>query len=275
MRIDAHQHFWRYDSADYGWISDEMALLRRDFLPADLLPQLQRHQLDGCIAVQARQSLEETRWLLQLADEHDFIKGVVGWIDLCADDLEQQLDQFADETKLKGFRHVLQDEAADFMLQPQFIRGLHTLAERGYCYDLLVFSDQLPQLCQLVSQLPVMPLVIDHIAKPDIKAGEIGCWHNSMAELAAHEHIYCKVSGMVTEADWQQWQPEQFTPYLQRVLQSFGPARLMFGSDWPVCQLAASYEQLIELLLPWLDAFDPIQRSAFMGGNARRFYKLK
>ncbi len=223
MRIDAHQHFWQYNSAEYDWIDEQMSLLRRDFLPADLQPLLHENNINGCVAVQARQSLEETRWLLSLAQQHKQILGVVGWIDLTSGQLQSQLSSLQGNPWLKGFRHVLQGEAElEFMLQPAFIRGIECLAEQGYSYDILVHAGQLPQVCKLVQKLPKMQLVIDHIAKPNIAGGQWQGWAEHMLELGQYQHLYCKVSGLVTEANWKRWSAGDIEPYLAHVLQVFG-----------------------------------------------------
>lgn len=275
MRIDAHQHFWQYSPEQYGWISDPMTGLRRDFLPDDLAPLLRANDIQGCVAVQARQSLEETRWLLELAAQTPMIKGVVGWIDLCREDLPAQLQQFRNNPHLKGFRHVLQDEPdPDFMLRPEFIRGVEILADQGYSYDILINAGQLPQACELVRRLPAMNLVIDHIAKPDITARQWQGWQEPMLELAGFEHVHCKVSGMVTEADWDRWQTVDMHPYMKHVFDCFGPQRLMFGSDWPVCQVAAPYGSVLELVESFVRQHGPDAEAQVMGGNARDFYRL-
>lgn len=275
MHIDAHQHFWRYTPDQYRWISDDMSVLKRDYLPNDLLKELERCQVAGCIAVQARQSLEETQWLLALADQFDFIRGVVGWIDIGSDTLADELKAFSGATKLKGFRHVLQDESEpSFMLRPQFIRGLQILAEHNYSYDILVFSRQLPQVCELVQHLPAMRLVLDHIGKPDLQRGRWRSWQLGIAELASHPHIYCKLSGMITEADWQDWKDSDFERYLDFIFQCFGPERVMFGSDWPVCRLAGEYSQVHALIGDYVGRNHHSHHSQIFGGNACKFYRL-
>ncbi len=275
MKIDAHQHFWHYTEDQYSWISDAMGVLQRDFLPNDLRQELEQFQLDGCVAVQARQSLEETQWLLALAEQFDFIRGVVGWIDITSDTLTDQLALFSSANKLKGFRHILQDEPEPyFMLQTDFIRGLQTLAQHDYCYDILVFARQLPQACELVHHLPAMRLVLDHIGKPDIQGGQWQSWQLSIAELASHSHVYCKLSGMITEADWAHWKPAHFERYLDHVFECFGPERVMFGSDWPVCQLAGEYSQVYTLIKDYVERKQRDHEAEIFGGNACRFYRL-
>nr|WP_067294276.1 amidohydrolase family protein [Marinobacterium profundum] len=275
MRIDAHQHFWRYSAADYGWIDGAMDVLKRDYLPDDLAAVLQRQRLDGSIAVQARQCEDETRWLLQLARDKPRILAVIGWIDLQAEDLDTRLAAVAGEAQLKGFRHVLQDEAEPgFMLRPAFVRGLQRLAQLDYCYELLIKPQQLPEACSLLQQLPPMRLVLDHVAKPDIRGGDLAAWRAGIAELGSHPHLYCKVSGLVTEAHWNGWSAVDFEPCLEHVFDCFGPQRLMFGSDWPVCLLAAPYAGVQALLADFVRRHYPEHEAAVFGDNARRFYGL-
>jgi L-fuconolactonase len=274
MRIDSHQHFWQYDAVEFDWISEEMSAIRRDFLPGDLAAEFERNGLDGSVAVQARQSADETHWLLGLANENPMIKAVVGWIDLCADDLEAQLSEYKGQAKLKGFRHVIQGEPDGYMLQPNFIRGVTLLADYGYSFDILILSRQLAEACELVKKLPVMKLVVDHIAKPDIAGMQWEGWHESMTELALHEHVYCKLSGMVTEADWHNWKQADFQQYMQHVLTKFGSDRTMFGSDWPVCKVAGSYQDVLSLVEIHLQGFSEKDAENVLGNTASTFYRL-
>ena len=275
FRVDAHQHFWNYSTADYGWIDDSMKVLRRDFLPQHLSPILQQHGMDGSVAVQARQSEQETDWLLQLAADNASVLGVVGWIDLCDAALQDKLSRFKGNGLLKGFRHVLQDEPDDdFMLRTEFINGVEKLNENGYCYDILVFSRQLHAVEKFVSRLPPLPLVVDHIAKPVIVNGEWEPWAGHMARLARHQHVYCKLSGMVTEADWGRWTPATFEKYIRHVFECFGPDRVMFGSDWPVCTVAAEYHQVLKILDEFISRTAPESRNAVFGETAAAFYQL-
>ncbi|AWB67841.1 amidohydrolase [Saccharobesus litoralis] len=276
MRIDSHQHFWQYSKAEYGWISEELSILQRDFLPEDLAQELASNQLDACIAVQARQTQQETNWLLSLADEYPQIKGVVGWIDLRSAQLPQLLAQYKNSRKLVGFRHVLQDEVdPNFMLADDFIQGIKTLAESGYSYDILIFAHQLPQTLKLVESLPEMRLVVDHIAKPKIATGEdFSAWQANIEQLAQHQHIYCKVSGMVTEADFNNWQTEDFIPYLKVIFNAFGADRVMFGSDWPVCLLGGSYQQIKNIVDEFVKKEYPEDYDKVFGLNAARFYQV-
>src|ERR1041385_4925053 len=246
MRIDSHQHFWRYDPAQYPWIAEEMAVLRRDYLPEHLQPLLNAAGFDGSIAVQARQSVEETEWLLALAEQHSFILGVVGWVDLRSPDLAQQLKRFASHPKLVGVRHVIQDEPDDqVMLGRDFRRGIAQLHEFDLCYDLLIFPRQLPAAIALVADFPEQPFVLDHLGKPPIRDRQITPWREQLGELGRYPNVFCKLSGMVTEADWMNWQEEHFRPYLDVVIECFGPGRLMIGSDWPVCTVAGEYERVM------------------------------
>lgn len=272
--IDAHQHFWKYSPVKDAWITDDMKVIQRDFLPEDLAPVLASNGIDGCVAVQADQSEEETRFLLSLADEHDFIKGVVGWIDLRADNLSERLTFFSKYKKLKGFRHIIQGEPAGFMLDPKFIQGVKTLADFNFTYDLLVYHHQLPEAIQFVQQLPEVKIVVDHLAKPSIRTGDIAAWKRDIVSLAAYNNIHCKVSGMVTEADWQSWKPSDFIPYLDVLFNAFGADRILYGSDWPVCLLAASYKQQLSIAQTYLSTFSEHEKLLVMGGNARKFYNL-
>jgi len=276
MRLDAHQHFWKYTPADYGWISDNMAALRRDFLPHDLQPLLQSEGFDGSIAVQARQSLEETRWLLELAAHNDIVKGVVGWVDLRSPDLPAQLHQFAQNPRLVGVRHVVQDEPDDnFMLHPDFRRGIARLHEYDLVYDILVFPRQLPAAIKLVREFPEQRFVLDHIGKPPIAEGRITPWDSNLKELAKSGNVFCKVSGMVSEARWHDWKPADFRPYLDVVLNTFSPARLMIGSDWPVCTASATYSRTLALVHDYIATLTPEEQNSILGDCCSRFYRVK
>ncbi len=276
MKIDAHQHFWHYDPAEYSWIGAGMEVLKRDHLPGDLAPLLHAAGLDGSVAVQARQSVEETRWLLELAAREPAIKGVVGWVDLRSADAGRDLERLVVDAKLRGVRHVVQDEPDDeFMLRPDFLRGLSVLAEFGLSYDLLVFPRQLPAACRVVERLPQQRFVVDHIAKPLIREGRLEPWATDLRRLAALPNVMCKVSGLVTEASWQGWRAEDFAPYLDVVFEAFGPGRIMFGSDWPVCTLAAGYQQVVGLVAGYVASLPPAEQAGVWGSNAARFYGLE
>jgi L-fuconolactonase len=276
MRIDAHQHFWRYSPEDYGWIGAGMDILRQDHLPGDLDPLLGATGFGGTVAVQARQSLAETQWLLELTERHPFIKGVVGWVDLQSPDLRAQLEQFSARPELCGVRHVVQDEPDDeFMLREPFLRGLGALAEFGLTYDILILPKHLPRAREVVELLPEQPFVLDHIAKPSIKDGILEPWATEIRRLAALSNVYCKVSGMVTEADWHGWRAGDFRPYLDVVFEAFGPSRIMFGSDWPVCTLAGTYAQVGELVSAYVQQLTGEEQAGVWGGTASRFYGLE
>ena len=272
--VDTHQHFWNYDPVSHSWINEEMSVIRKDFYPTDLLPVLEMNQVDGCIAVQADQTEAETDFLIQLAKEHSFIKGVVGWIDLRAEKIHERLLHYKQYPVVKGFRHILQGEEPEFMLQPDFVRGIAALKEFGYTYDILIFPKHLNAAMELIKQFPDQPFVIDHIAKPFIKDGLIGDWKKGMQSLAQFSNVYCKVSGMVTEADWKHWKPEDFKPYLDVVTEAFGTNRLLYGSDWPVCLVAASYTDMIGIVRNYFLSFSLAEQEAVFGGNAVKFYQL-
>jgi L-fuconolactonase len=275
MRIDAHQHFWKYRPADYAWISDEMAPLKQDFLPEDLQPLLRANGFDGSIAVQACQTIEETQWLLSLADKSDFIKGVVGWVDLCSTSLSAQLDSIAQHARLVGIRHVVQAEPDDeFMLGENFHCGIAHLAAYDLTYDLLLYPRHLPVAVKLVQRFPEQPFVLDHIAKPGIADGLLEPWARDIRELARYENVCCKLSGMVTESRWKQWKPEDFRPYLEVVFEAFGPQRLMIGSDWPVCTVSASYTETIVIVNDFIRQLEPALQEQIMGGNCASFYGI-
>ena len=273
--VDAHQHFWQYSAAEYGWIDDAMAGLRRDFLPADLEPLLRAAGFDACVAVQARPTLEETHWLLELADRHPFIAGVVGWVDLHSPRVRTQLETFAGRRKLVGIRHVVQAEPDDrFLLRPEFGRGMALLEEFGLAYDILIYPRHLPAASEFAAAFPRHRLVLDHLAKPDIKRGEIKTWERDLRRLAARPNVMAKLSGLVTEADWRAWTPAQVRPYLDVAFDAFGPDRLMIGSDWPVCTVAADYARTLGLVLEYLRDRPAAEQDAVRGGNAQRFWRL-
>lgn len=276
MRIDSHQHFWKYDPIDYDWINDEMAVIRKDFFPGDLEPLLKQNGFDGCVAVQAHQSEQETEQLLNYADQYKFVKGVVGWVDLQADNIEARLAHYQQFEKLKGLRHVLQGEPQrDLMLQPRFKKGISLLSKFGFTYDILIFPDQLRFAKELVKEFSQQAFVIDHIAKPYIKDKKTEEWEADMQAIAQHDNVYCKISGMVTEADWQTWKIDDFKPYLDIVVNSFGTSRVLFGSDWPVCLVAGSYEKVLEIVKNYFNPFSAQEQDLVFGENAVKFYNLK
>ena len=249
MKIDAHQHFWHYTPEEYGWIGPEMSVLQKDRLPEDLAALTAPLGIEGTVAVQARQTLAETTWLLDLARQYPLIKGVVGWVDLSCPRVTEQLERFCTFPHFRGVRHVVQDEPDDqFMLRDDFLRGLGALAGFDLTYDILVFPRHLPVACKVVERFPEQPFVLDHIAKPHIKDSTVEPWARDIVRLAAYPNVACKVSGMVTEADWQRWQPTDLRPYLDVVFEAFGPERIMFGSDWPVCTVASTYARVTEVV---------------------------
>ncbi len=276
MHIDAHQHFWVYDPREYDWIDDSMTPLRRNFLPADLKPELEQGGFQGCVAVQARQTMEETRWLLELAAASPFILGVVGWVDLQSPQVRSQLESVAGNRKLVGVRHVVQGEPDDrFLLRPEFLRGVSILEEFDLAYDILIYARHLPVSAEFVQKFPRQRFVLDHLAKPPIKSASLHPWAEGVRNLAAFPNVFCKLSGLVTEADWRHWKPEDMAPYLDVAFEAFGPQRLMIGSDWPVCTVAASYASAMAVVKNYLGRLSTEAQQAVLGGNAQRFWKLK
>ncbi|MDR3711259.1 MAG: amidohydrolase family protein [Puia sp.] len=274
--IDAHQHFWKFDPVRDSWITDEMSVIRRDFGPADLLPLLEANGMEGSVIVQSDQSEEENVFQLENAEKFDFVKGVVGWVDLRSPAVNERLAYYRQFEKLKGFRHVLQGEKdRALMLTPDFKRGIGALKPYGYTYDILIYHDQLRYIPELAAAFPDQPFVIDHIAKPFIRTGQyLDEWKKDMKAAASHENVFCKISGMVTEADWQHWKKEDFKPYLDTVVEAFGTRRILYGSDWPVCLVAASYARMIHLVRDYFASFSKPEQAAFFGGNATTFYNL-
>jgi L-fuconolactonase len=274
-QIDSHHHFWRYNPEEYSWIDDSMALLRRDFLPEDLQPEIQRSGIDGVISVQARQSLEETSWLLDLAASHSYIRGVVGWVPLTDGNLQKILESLAPSGRLKSVRHVLQGEPDDrYMLRSDFNRGISLLKDFQLAYDILVFERHLPYALEFVRQHPQQIFVLDHVAKPRIRDRIVSPWRENVRELAKFPNVHCKVSGMVTEAHYTSWKEEDLVPYFGTVLEAFGPSRLLFGSDWPVCLVAASYGTWIALVRRQIAKLSGSEQSAILGGTAARVYRI-
>ena len=275
LKIDGHQHFWKYSPERDGWITDDMGVLRADYLPQQLEPLLKAHGFSGSVVVQSAQNREENIFQLKNAVKHDFIKGVVGWVDLQAENIEQRLEALIPYEKLKGFRHILQGEAdRALMLNSAFQRGINALTRYGYTYDLLILPDQLVYARELVAAHPNQAFIVDHLAKPAIKAAQLYEWAKDMKSLSQHENVYCKVSGMVTEADLQHWKREDFRPYLDVLFEAFGTERLIFGSDWPVCLLAASYAEVFGTMDNYLSAFSKDEQAQFWGLNALDFYQI-
>jgi|SRR5277367_5930087 len=276
MIIDSHQHFWKYDPARDGWITDEMSLIKRDFFPGDLRRECAANGVDGTVVVQVDQSEDETLFLLDLAEKHQLIAGVVGWIDLRSPAIEERLQSFSHHRKLRGFRHIAQGEPDDqFLMGRDFTRGIALLRQYGFVYDILIYPKQLPSAIELVSRFPEQPFVVNHLAKPPIKSGGREPWESYMRTIAQNKNVFCKVSGLVTEADWLHWKADHIRPYLDVVFDAFGPERLMFGSDWPVCLLAATYGQVKGVLEMYVDTHAPQCKENIFGGNAIRFYGLK
>jgi L-fuconolactonase len=272
--VDAHQHFWRYDPRGYGWIDETMSAIKRNFLPSDLEPLIRAQGVDRTIAVQACQTMAETDWLLQLAADHPFIAGVIGWVDLQADDVEARVERAAKHKKLVGVRHVLQGEPDDsFMLRPAFGRGVATLAGHGLVYDILIYPRHLPVASAFVEHFARQTFVLDHLAKPEIRSRSIESWARDLRRLAQHPNVWCKVSGLITEADWQRWTPQDLEPYLDVAFDCFGAGRLIAGSDWPVCTLAGDYSRTMAVLRDYLERRTPAERDAVMGGNAQKVWK--
>lgn len=275
MKIDAHQHFWIYNAHQHSWIDDSMHVIKRDFLPEDLAPVLRKNGMDGCVAVQAGQTEDETLFLLKLAGENTFIKGVVGWVDLQAGNIEERLEYFAQFPKLKGFRHIVQSESDPLFLQrPAFQNGIRQLQRFDYSYDILIYPYQLQAAIEFATAFPQQRFVLDHLAKPYIKKGAIEEWHGDLKKLALLDNVWCKVSGLVTEAHWQQHKQSDFIPYLDAAIEAFGVKRLMFGSDWPVCLVAASYENVLAIVYEVLKKFSKEEQQQFFGLNAMQFYNL-
>ena len=274
-RIDAHHHLWRYTPEEYGWIDDAMRALRRDFLPEDLTVAMRASEVDGAVVVQARQTLEETRWLLELANGCVAIRGVVGWAPIAGTEFQASMEEFACRPKLKGLRHIVQAEPDEnYLLREDFNHGIRAMQGSGLVYDILIYERHLPQAIEFVDRHPEQVFVLDHVAKPRIREGVLEPWATRMREFAKRENVWCKVSGMVTEADWGAWTPETLRPYLDVVVEAFGPERLMAGSDWPVCLVACGYAQWFEVLERYFGGFSETERDAVFGGTATSVYRL-
>lgn len=275
MAIDAHHHFWQYNPTEYGWISDSMSILRRDFAPADLQKEMTVAGIRGVVSVQARQKLEETDWLLSLADKNDFIRGVVGWAPLVSETIGKDLERYAGHKKLKAIRHVLQDEPDDnYMLRDDFNRGISELKRFGLRYDILIYERHLPLAIQLVDRHPQQIFVLDHIAKPRIREKQLSPWRENLIELGRRRNVYCKLSGMVTEADHRNWTPQQLRPFMDAALDAFGARRLMFGSDWPVCLLACGYRRWVDIVREFAVKLTPEEQHRLFEETAIEAYGL-
>jgi L-fuconolactonase len=274
LQVDTHQHFWNYDPAEYAWIDDRMTPLRRNFLPLDARREMDAIGVIACIAVQVRQTLEETAWLLELADEFPFIAGVIGWVDLQAPDVDAQLARVAAHSRLVGIRHIVQAEPDGFLECPAFLRGIARLEPFDLTYDILVYARQMPAAVAFARAFPRQRFVLDHLGKPDVRAQEYQSWRAQLNQLAALPNVHCKLSGLVTEADWGSWKPEQLRPYLDAALDAFGPDRLMIGSDWPVCTLAGTYKDVIGVTLDAIGEYSVTEQERMLGGTARELWSI-
>lgn len=278
MIIDSHQHFWHLEQPfDYEWLkTNAHQPICRSYLPADLAPHLQECGIQHSVFVQTQHNVDENRWVLGLAEQHDFIAGIVGWVDLASEECEAQLAEFQEHPKFVGIRHVIQDEPdEDHIVRPEFLRGLKVLQKHGVPYDLLFYTQHLRHAVTLGRELPELPMVIDHLSKPKIAAGTMAPWADELKAAAQCPNIFCKLSGMVTEADWQGWKPDDLRPYVETALEAFGPERCMYGSDWPVCELAGTYEQVFQSLDELLSGLSDSERQQIFAGTARQFYSLQ
>ena len=274
-KIDSHQHFWKYHPVKDAWITDDMNVIQRDFLPADLLPFLQENDIDGCIAVQADQSEKETHFLLELANENDFIKGVVGWVDFRSENVASRLDYFSQFKKLKGFRHIVQGESDEnFLLGEDFCNGIAQLKQHNFTYDLLILPKHLPYALEFVKRFPNQKMIINHLAKPNFKQSDFTDWEKGIRKIASCPNVSCKISGLVTEADWNNWTKSDFTYCLDVVTEAFGINRMMFGSDWPVSLLAATYKESYSIVEHYFSKFSKEEQQQIWGLNAIEFYNL-
>jgi L-fuconolactonase len=275
MIIDAHQHFWKYNPVRHGWITDDMSAVRRDFLPKELQDTYRHNDIDGCVAVHVDQDEDDNEFFLALSKMYPFIKGIVGWVDLQDEKVKERLDYYAAQKAIKGFRHIVQGESdPNFLLGQDFCRGIGELERYGYTYDILVFHYQLIQVERFVTKFPKQKFIIDHIAKPAIAKHEIAQWEKYMRSIAQHQNVYCKLSGMVTEADFRNWTYEDLAPYIEIVLESFGPTRVIYGSDWPVCLVAATYEEQFGVIQKAIEKLSPNEKKMILGDNAVKFYGL-
>jgi L-fuconolactonase len=274
MTLDSHQHFWQFDPIRDSWINESMKVLQKDFLPMDLKPELDKKGIQGCIAVQADQSDKETDFLLRLAKKNPWIMGVVGWVDLASAQLENKLEAYQAEKKLVGFRKILQSLPPASLEESSFLKGIGLLSQYGFTYDILIFPNHLENAYRLVKSFPDLRFVVDHLAKPDIRSGEFDFWSKGIHKLASLPNVFCKVSGMVTEADWGNWKKDDFRPYLSHITDCFGTERLMYGSDWPVCLLAGSYAEVFDLAFEFYNDFSHEEKEGIFGENASRFYGI-
>ena len=274
MILDTHVHFWNFDPVRDAWIDETMEVIRKDFTPKDVIEAASGTGVQGFIAVQADQSETETNYLLSLAGSHPEIKGVVGWLDLCHQNFPHQLEKYRSEFLLKGLRHIVQAEPPGFMDRKDFRKGISALNDTGLTYDILVYAPQLEEASRLVSDFPNQPFILDHLGKPNIREGKLASWQRDLNNLAAYPNCYCKLSGLVTEAHWNSWTAAQLEPYLETALEAFGPDRLVFGSDWPVCRLAATYSQVLDLVQDAIGTLTPAEQHQILWENAIQFYNL-
>ncbi len=274
MTIDAHQHFWNYQAQRDSWIKEDMSKIRKDFLPENLSPILKKNRIEGCVAVQADQSEKETDFLIRCARNHPFVKGVVGWTDLQSPGVQARLEYYYQFHEVKGFRHIVQSEPDNFILEDNFCSGIGLLEQYNFTYDILIYHHQLPTALKFIKKFPNQSFVIDHLAKPSIRQRQLKPWKQQLQQIAMHENVCCKLSGFVTEADWENWRASDFKPYFETALEAFGPKRLMYGSDWPVCLLAGEYEDQLQITRQFIDTLSPSEKKAIMGENAVRFYHL-
>lgn len=274
MRIDSHQHFWHYSPQSHAWLSDDMAVLRRDFMPPELEPQLQAEGVDGTVAVQVGQTNTETQFLLGLSDVYPFIRGVVGWVDLRAPELQSTLAELVGHRRFKGVRHIVQSEPPGFLADPTFRAGVATLAGFDLSYDVLVYAHQLAEAVDFARALPDVRMVLNHLGKPPIRKAELEPWRTQLRRLAELPNVCCKLSGLVTEAAWSSWQPRELLPFIDAAVECFGCERLLVGSDWPVCTLAGSYADVMNVFRVYFSGFSAAERAAIFGGNAARAYRI-
>ncbi len=276
MIIDTHHHFWNYNPVEFDWIDNDMNSIRQSFLPKDLKKTIADSNVSGVISIQARQIEEETKWLLSLAQQNDFVKGIIGWLPLTTDSIQQKLEQYSKNKWLKGLRHVIQEEKnPEYILQKSFNRGISLLNKYNLIYEILIFENQLPYTIRFVDMHPEQTFVLDHIAKPKIRQNEIESWANNIKELAKRDNVTCKISGMVTEANYKLWTPEQLHPYFDVVLEAFGPSKLMFGSDWPVCLVATQYKEWIKLFIKEISIFSQEDQEKILYKNAFEIYHFQ